>query len=173
MHETQNRSLREQVLALLRLNEEDEYSAADVVSELYALVEHGGPRITTLLMMYQVDDAVTPRRETGAAMTNDEGVMAMQAFAAAGARADKGAAHELVALKARIEEMSGRFGGEAGMDGLDSLAEEITSAWACLYQAGREAVGDERRAIRRWALELQMRTISALEDGDVPEGEVP
>jgi len=51
---TQNRSFRQQVIALLKLNAEGEYSAADVVSDLCELVERGGPKITAVRIVHQV-----------------------------------------------------------------------------------------------------------------------
>ena len=109
-------------------------------------------------------------------MINEERDLAMKAFAAAGSGADQKAALELAALKARIEELAGRYAGggdTGGADGLADMVQEITLGWAMVWQAAREAVGDDRGAVKTWALQLQMRAIEALEAGDVPEGEAP
>ena len=109
-------------------------------------------------------------------MTDKERELAMRAFAASGTGADKNAVLELAALKARINELALAYAGggdSGGADGLADLVQEITLGWAMVWQAAREAVGDERGAVKTWALDLQLRAIEALEAGEVPEGEAP
>ena len=109
-------------------------------------------------------------------MTDEERELAMKAFAAAGTGADQSAALELAALKERIDELALAYAGggdSGGADGLADLIQEITLGWAMVWQAAREAVGDDRGAVKTWALELQMRAIEALEAGDVLGGEAP
>ena len=55
MDETQKRSFRQQVIALLKLNADGERSAADVVSDLCELVERGGPQVTAVRIVQQLD----------------------------------------------------------------------------------------------------------------------
>lgn len=109
-------------------------------------------------------------------MTDEAREFAMKAFAGAGTGVDKNAVLELAALKARIDELAGRYAGggdTGGADGLADLVQEITLGWAMVWQAAREAVGDDRDAVKTWALDLQMRAVEALEAGEVPEGEAP
>lgn len=58
MDETQKRSLRQQIIRILQLNADGEYSAADVVSDLCELIERGGPRITAVRIVHQVDGSM-------------------------------------------------------------------------------------------------------------------
>jgi len=55
MHETQSRSFRQQVVEILELNVQREYSAADVVSDLRELVERKGPNVAAVRIVHQVD----------------------------------------------------------------------------------------------------------------------